>query len=57
MVKRVSSYTTVPSEINFTQFIDYEKQFGKAIIEPMDIILRPIGWTAEKQTTLEDFFS
>lgn len=53
----ISFLTTVPSEINFTQFIDYEKQFGKAIVEPMDIILRPIGWTAEKQTTLEDFFS
>ena len=48
---------TVPSEFEFEKYIDYEKQFQKAIVEPMDIILAPIGWTAEKRTTLEDFFS
>ena len=48
---------TVPKEFEFTKYIDYEKQFSKAIIEPMDIILSPIGWSSEKQNTLEDFFS
>lgn len=48
---------TVPKEFSFTSYIDYEKQFSKAIIEPMEIILNPIGWTPEKQNTLEDFFS
>ena len=47
---------TVPKEFDFAKYIDYEKQFSKAIIEPMDIILSPIGWTPEKQNTLEDFF-
>jgi DNA polymerase elongation subunit (family B) len=48
---------SVPSQFSFEKYIDYEKQFSKAIVEPMDIILLPIGWTAEKRTTLEDFFS
>ena len=48
---------TVPKEFNFSSYIDYEKQFSKAITEPMEIILNPIGWTPEKQNTLEDFFS
>ena len=48
---------TVPKEFDFIKYIDFEKQFSKAIIEPMDIILSPIGWTPEKQNTLEDFFS
>ena len=48
---------TVPKEFGFSSDIDYEKQFSKAIIEPMEIILNPIGWTPEKQNTLEDFFS
>ena len=48
---------TVPKEFNFSTYIDYEKQFSKAITEPMEIILNPIGWTPEKQNTLEDFFS
>ena len=47
---------TVPKEFDFAKYIDYEKQFSKAIIEPMEIILNPIGWTPEKQNTLEDFF-
>ena len=48
---------TVPKEFDFVKYIDFEKQFAKAIIEPMEIILNPIGWTPEKQNTLEDFFA
>ncbi len=48
---------TVPKEFDFIKYIDFEKQFAKAIIEPMEIILNPIGWTPEKQNTLEDFFA
>ena len=48
---------TVPKEFDFVKYIDFEKQFSKAIIEPMDIILSPIGWTPEKQNTLEAFFA
>jgi hypothetical protein len=38
------------------KYIDYEKQFQKAFLDPLRIILNKIGWNTEKVSTLEDFF-
>ena len=46
----------LPKELKLHNYIDYDLQFDKTFIEPLNLILNSIGWTAEEQTTLEDFF-
>ena len=46
----------LPKELKLHNYIDYDLQFEKTFIEPLNLILHSIGWTAEEQTTLEDFF-
>lgn len=47
----------LPKEMGLDNFIDYDVQFGKAFLEPVKVILDCLGWTTEKTSTLEDFFS
>ncbi|NDH50293.1 MAG: DNA polymerase, partial [Proteobacteria bacterium] len=46
----------LPKELDLDKYIDYNKQFEKAFLEPLDGILEHIGWVTEKRSTLEDFF-
>jgi len=55
--KVIASTGLLPKEFGLEQYIDYDTQFEKGYLDPMNIILSVIGWTAEKQSTLEDFFS
>jgi DNA polymerase elongation subunit (family B) len=49
--------SVIPDEFNIREFVDYDKQFDKAYIEPLKNILDVIGWSTEKRMTLEDFFA
>lgn len=46
----------IPPEFNLDGFVDYERQFEKAFLNPVKVILNCIGWTTEKQATLRKFF-
>jgi hypothetical protein len=46
----------LPKGFETDQYIDYDKQFDKTFIQPIQPILTAIGWTTEKEVTLEDFF-
>jgi len=46
-----------PKEFDLDKYVDYDAQFNKTFIEPMKFILQCIGWTVEKQNSLESFFS
>ena len=46
----------LPKELKLHNYVDYDLQFNKTFIEPLNLILHSIGWAAEEQTTLEDFF-
>jgi len=46
-----------PKELDLDKYIDYDLQFDKAFLEPLKIILDSIGWSVEKTTSLEAFFS
>lgn len=47
----------LPKELNMEQYIDYDTQFQKAYLAPVENILNAIGWNSEHKPTLEDFFS
>ena len=53
----ISFLSTIPKEFDLEKYIDYDTQFEKSFLEPLKIVLDCIKWKAEKQTTLEDFFS
>ena len=48
--------SVLPKEFNLHKYVDYDMQFRKAYLEPINTILSAIGWSAEKKNTLEDFF-
>ena len=51
--KQLYSFESIASTL---KYIDYDKQFEKAFIDPLGVILGKIGWNTEKVSTLEDFF-
>jgi len=53
----ISTPGKLPKELELDHLVDYDKQFDKAFLEPLDTILGVIGWEAEKRSTLEGFFT
>ena len=46
----------IPKQLDAEQYIDYDLQFEKSFLEPLDIILSTINWNTEKIDSLEGFF-
>ncbi len=46
----------LPEELELNKYIDYNLQFQKTFIDPIDIILNAIGWSAEPRADLQQFF-
>jgi hypothetical protein len=46
----------LPPELKMEDYIDYEKQFSKTFKEPLNNICEAIGWSIDKQATLDQFF-
>lgn len=47
----------LPAEFKLNQYVDYQTQFEKTYVQPMNNILNTFGWTTEPKSTLEGFFS
>ena len=52
----ISFSSVLPKEFELHKYIDYDKQFEKAFLEPLEIILDSIGWTSEPVANLQEFF-
>lgn len=48
---------TLPRELDLHRFIDYNKMFENAFVEPLSSILDAVGWDIEPKASLEEFFS
>jgi len=53
----VSFFQTLPKEFGLEGSIDYDLQFKKSFLDPIQVILDSIGWDAEKKNTLEALWS
>ncbi len=49
--------SALPKKLGAEQYIDYDLQFEKSFLEPLDIILSAIDWQSEKIDSLDCFFS
>ena len=52
----ISFIGEIPKEFGLDSFIDYDKMFEKVFLDAMQIVIEPLGWKTEEQTSLEDFF-
>ena len=52
----ISFLNILPQEMNLHRFVDYDVQFQKSFVDPLNLILHPVGWTHEPVASLESFF-
>ena len=52
----IAFVTKLPHEFKLNQYVDYDTIFQKAFIDPLENIIKPLGWNTEPQATLEDLF-
>jgi DNA polymerase elongation subunit (family B) len=48
--------SSLPKQFDAQQYIDYDLQFDKSFLEPLQIILTAINWQSEKINSLDCFF-
>jgi DNA polymerase elongation subunit (family B) len=57
----ISFMTQLPKELDFHKMINYDMQFEKSFVEPLNVIIEKINWLVDRsygtQGTLEDFFN
>jgi hypothetical protein len=52
----ISFVDQIPSELGIGQYLDYETQFQKVFVDPLEIVLHAVGWELEEQSSLESLF-
>ena len=46
----------LPKEFDAERWVDYDTQFEKAFLSPLEGVLNPVGWDWEEKSSLESFF-
>jgi len=54
--KVISFPTKIPRELDLHRFVDYNKQFTKSFLDPLETILNVVGWKSKVEVTLEELF-
>lgn len=49
--------SVIPNEFNLGKYVDYQAQFEKAFLKPVELILTAIGWTSERRNKLSNYYS
>lgn len=52
----LSIMSVLPKELNLNQYVDYNLQFQKAFLEPLNTIAHLIDWNSEPVASLESLF-
>ena len=52
----ISFPSVLPKEFQLESYIDYDKQFEKVFVDAIQIVVEPLGWKAQEESSLEDFF-
>jgi len=54
--KVISFPSSLPSELGLNSYVDYDLQFEKSFIDPLNSIVEKIGWRMDREQTLESLF-
>ena len=46
----------IPKEFGIESYIDYDKMFEKVFLDALQIVIEPLGWKTQEESSLEDFF-
>ena len=52
----LSVMSVLPKQFKMNKYIDYDLQFAKAYLDPLNIIVNTFGWTTEPVASLTRFF-
>jgi hypothetical protein len=52
----ISIPNNLPKEFGLNDYVDYDKQFVKAFLDPIKVLLDCVGWNPEQTNSLERFF-
>ena len=54
--EQVIAFSSIlPREFDIEKYVYYETQFQKTFTDPLKFILDSIGWSLEKEATLDEF--
>ena len=52
----ISFVESIPTELGIGQYLDYDTQFEKVFLDPLEIVVKAVGWDLEEQSSLEGLF-
>ena len=52
----ITFQASIPPEFDIDKYIDYEKMFEKAFLEPLNSLMQCVNWQIKEQATLEGLF-